>query len=276
MGSQFSITALIILSLLMLLMPSTGVHAKDVSLTNSLTNSNFRQPASYRIAKVDPVSINQGADDQSSSDHPSVPWRLTIVLMGPIDSVQQAEIPVKEAVSFIEARTRFVFDVQYVTTYPSFDYTPYYLGPDNDGDGRGDEVAYLMMGWNIPQTTIDSLPVSSSYVFLYTLNGLRPLQAGSALGVNYGIVKGGKARPYSSIPVDQPWYVNEPVDGFASHAAQILTHEIINTIQGKIEAPPYNCPQLSAKWGLPAGQFESERLLKLNDACYEKLGNNAD
>jgi hypothetical protein len=273
MKSTFRIVALIVFSFLMLWVPPAmargGMTVYDKGYFHHQSNS-------YQMTEVDHASIGQVADDQSSPDHPSVPWHLTVVLMGPIDSVQQAEIPIKEAVSFIESRTRFVFDIQYVTTYPSFDYTPYHLGPDNDGDGQGDEVAYLMMGWNIPQSTIDSLPISSSYLFLYAMNGLRPLQAGSALGVEYGIVKGGKPRPYSTIPTDQPWYVNEPVDGFASHAAQILTHEIINTIQGKIEAPPYNCPQLSAKWGLPPAQFESERLLKLNDACYEVLGNNAD
>jgi hypothetical protein len=223
------------------------------------------------------ISQARVQQDESALD-PSerVPWRLTVVLMGPLDPVQHGEIPIKEATSFIEARTRFVFDVQYVTTYPSFDYTPYRFGPDADGDGVGDELAYLMMGWNIPQSTIDVLPVSSSYIFLYTMNGLRPLQAGSALGVKNGISIGGKPRSYSTVPADQPWYVNEPVEGFSSHAAQILTHEIINTIQGKIEAPPYNCPQLTAKWGLPPAQFEAQRLLKLNDSCYEKLGNNDD
>jgi hypothetical protein len=150
-----------------------------------------------------PSSIAHAQDQQSTSDKARVPWRLTVVLMGAIDSVQQAEIPVNEAIEFIEARTRFEFDVQYVTTYPTFDYTPYHVGPDSDGDGAGDEIAYLMMGWNIPQTTIDSLPVSSSYLFLYTMNGLRPLQAGSALGVKHGIMKGGKPRPDSSIPTDQ-------------------------------------------------------------------------
>ncbi len=242
-----------------------------------LTNSYFDEQAnSYRLLEVDRLSIEQQSDDQPSGNGGKVPWRLGVVLMGPIDPVEQAETPIKEAISFIEARTRFVFDVQYVTTTAAYDYTPYALGTDNDGDGVGDEVAYLMMGWNIPQPIIDSLPVSSSYLFLYTMNGLRPLQAGSALGVKYGISKGGKPRPYSSIPADQPWYVNNAIEGFSSHAAQILTHEIINTIQGKIEAAPYNCAQLTATWGLPPAQFESDRLLKLDEACYQKLEDKMD
>ena len=240
------------------------------SISVELTNSSFDpQTKTHRSLEIDQLSI-----EQISKHRQTVPWRLTVVLMGPVDPVQHAEIPVKEAISFIEARTRLVFDVQYIMSYAPHDYTPYPCGPDNDGDGVGDEVAYLMMAWNMPKSIIDSLPVSSSYLFLYTLDGLRPLQAGSALGVAYGISKGGKPRSYSTVPIDQPWYVNEPIEGFRSHAAQILTHEIINMIQGRIEAPPYNCPQLTATWGLPPTQFESERLLKLNDACYEKLGNN--
>jgi hypothetical protein len=247
---------------------AAGTRSVSVELTNAYFD---REANKYRLLEIDQVS-----SDQVSSDNVSVPWGLTVVLLGPMDPVQHAEIPVKEAISFIEARTRLVFDVQYVAGYPTYDYTPYRFGPDIDGDGAGDDVAYLMMGWNISTSVIDSLPVTSSYLFLHTMNGLRPLQAGSALGVDYGIWKGGKPRPYSSVPTDQWWYVNEPYGGFASRAAQILTHEIINTIQGRIEAAPYHCPQLTATWGLAPAQFESERLLKLNDACYEKLGNNPD
>jgi hypothetical protein len=240
------------------------------SVSVELTNAYFDQETNrYRSLEIDKVII-----EKLSNNKKSVSWRLTVILMGRVDPVQHAEIPIQEAISFIEGRTRLVFDVQYVTSYSPHDYTPYRFGPDNDRDGVEDNVAYLMMGWNVSKSIIDSLPVSSSYLFLYTMDGLLPLHAGSSLGVKYGIIKGGKPRPYSTVPVDQPWYVNEPVDGFRSHAAQILTHEIINTIQGRLEAPPYNCSPLTATWGLPSGQFESERLLKLNDACYEKLNKN--
>ena len=247
---------------------AAGTRDLSVELTNGEFDPENKE---YRQLDIDQVSI-----DQLPNVGKRVPWKLTVVLIGPVDPVEQAETPVKEAVSFIEARTRLTFDVQYVVTYANYDYTPYHLGEDIDGDGVGDETAYLMMGWNMPAATLESLPVSSSYLFLYTMNGLRPLQAGSALGVKYGILKGGKPRPYSAVPTDQFWYSSESYQGFSSRAAQILTHEIINTIQGKIEAAPYNCSQLTAKWGLPAAQFESERLLKLGDACYEKLGSNSD
>ena len=59
-----------------------------------------------------------------------------------------------------------------------------------------------------------------------------------------------------------------------SWAAQILTHEINNTIQAKIEAPPYRCKQLLATQGLPGDKYEGERLTKLTDQCYAKLGKN--
>ena len=52
--------------------------------------------------------------------------------------------------------------------------------------------------------------------------------------------------------------------------------EIINTIQGRIEAPPYQCQQLTATWGLPPAEFESQRLLKLTGDCYQKLTTNSD
>lgn len=212
----------------------------------------------------------------ATADDSKVPWRLTVVIMDGVEQYQKAEIPVKEATSFIEARTRLVFDVEYVTEFSVHGLTPYATGDDYDGDGSGDEAAYLMMEGDLPNSVIASLPVSSSYLFLYKMNGYRPLQGGSAAGGDYGILKGGKPRPYATVPTDQWWYVNEPFDKFESRAAQILTHEIINTIQGKIEAAPYRCQSLTAPSDLPAGQYESERLLKLNDSCYAKLGNNAD
>lgn len=216
------------------------------------------------------------AQDGATRDDGKISWGLTVVIMDGVDRYEQAEIPVKEATAFIEARTRLVFNVEYVTDFSSHELTPYAVGNDLDGDGKGDERAYLMMGWNLPKSVIRSLPISSSYLFLYKLNGYRPLQAGSALGLDYGIRKGGKRRPYATVATDQWWYVNEPHEEFRSRAAQILTHEIINTIQGKIEAAPYRCQPLTATLGLPAPQFESERLSKLNDGCYAKLGKNAN
>lgn len=207
----------------------------------------------------------------SAQDDERIPWEMTVVVMDGVDTVEHAEIPVKEAVEFIEARTRLKFKTEYVTDYTYHEFTPYSAGPDLDGDGRGDEGAYLMMGWNLPDSMIESLPLSTSYLFLYRMYGHRPLQAGSSVGLDYGLWKGGKHRPYATVPTDQWWYVNQPHEGFKSRAAQILTHEIINTIQAKIEAAPYRCSQLTAKLGLPGAQYEAERLTKLDEACHEKL-----
>ena len=228
------------------------------------------------VLSLSMVLTHSAQENEANGDDGKVSWGLTVVLLDGVDRYQQAEIPIEEATAFIEARTRLVFDVKYVTDFSSHELTPYVVGDDWDGDGKGDERAYLMMAWNLPKSVIKSLPVSSSYLFLYKLNGYRPLQAGSAVGLDYGIRVGGKRRPYATVATDQWWYVNEPHEEFQSRAAQILTHEIINTIQGKIEAAPYRCQQLTATLGLPAPQYESERLLKLNNTCYAKLGRNAN
>lgn len=195
-----------------------------------------------------------------------LPWNLTVVVMDGTDLHEQAEIPVTEAVAFIEDRTRFKFNVRYVETDVKHDFTPY------DSDVK----RYAMMGWNMPEDLIKSLPVSTSYLFLYKLGDLVPAQAGSALGLDFGLVIGGKPRPYCTVATDQRWYINTPMNGFQGWAAQILTHEIINTIQAKIEAPPYNCGQLTGTEGVQSNVFEAERLAKLTDKVYEALGDNAD
>jgi hypothetical protein len=195
-----------------------------------------------------------------------MPWNLTVVVMDGSDRHEHAEIPVREAVAFIEARTRFQFNVRYVETDVTHDFTPY------DSDVR----RYAMMGWNIPDSFIQTLPVSTSYLFLYKLGDLVPAQAGSALGLDFGLKIGGKPRPYCTVATDQRWYINVPNQGFQSWAAQILTHEIVNTIQAKIEAAPYNCGQLTGTEGVRSDLFETLRLEKLTEDCYAKLGDNAD
>jgi hypothetical protein len=166
--------------------------------------------------------------------------------------------------------------VTYVVDSSEHGYTPYYYGRDRNRDGKGDEVRYVMMGWDVPADVIERLPVSSSYLFLYRLKRRPPAQAGSALGVDHGLMKGGKPRPYATIPTDQPWFVNQPNQGFRSWAAQVVAHEVINTIQGKVEAPPYNCGQLVGTAGIRGDRHEAERLRSLTDACYAKLGRNDD
>lgn len=218
--------------------------------------------------------VSAGSYAQASASSAKIPWTLTVVLMDGAGQVNQAEIPVKEAVGFIQAHSRFAFTVKYVTSSAKHSYTPYRIGPDKNKDKIPDDTAYAMMGWNLPTSAIKALPVSTSYLFLYKLKGKKPVQAGSALPLTFGLVKGGKPRPYATVPVDMWWYVNTPNQGFKSWAAQILTHEINNTIQAKIEARPYKCGQLLATQGLPGDKYEGERLTKLTDKCYAKLGKN--
>jgi|GEM_PF-3116906 len=71
------------------------------SVSVELTNAYFDQETNrYRSLEVDRVTI-----ENLSNHKKSLPWRLTIVLMGPVDPIQHAEIPVEEAISFIETRT---------------------------------------------------------------------------------------------------------------------------------------------------------------------------
>lgn len=216
------------------------------------------------------------AHGQSPRPNDRIPWSVTVVVMDGTNPRSRAELPVWEAVRFIERRSRFAIDVNFVIDDTRHTYTPYYYGRDRNRDGRGDEVRYVMMGWDVPKTVIDPLPVSSSYLFLYKLNRRPPAQAGSAIGLEYGIMKGGKKRPYATIPTDQPWFVNQPNHGFRSWAAQIVAHELINTIQAKIEAPPFNCGQLKGKPGARADRHEAERLRGISSECYERLARDPD
>ena len=213
---------------------------------------------------------------QAPVSRPRIPWKLTVVVMDGTSLASKADIPVKEAVRFIEARTRLKFEIQYVVDPIRHTYTPYYSGRDRNRDGRGDDVRFVMMGWDVPVSLIESLPVSTSYLFLYKLNRRPPAQAGSAVALENGIIKGGKHRPYATIATDQPWFTNQPNLGFRSWAAQVVAHELINTIQAKVEAAPYHCGQLTGRIGLIGDKYEAHRLRSLTEQCYAKLGSNED
>lgn len=232
--------------------------------------------ASIRLVIIVAALVSLAAAQDVAEDKSKIPWKLTVVMLDGVDPFNQGEVPVKEAVSLIESNTRFAFDVRYINEFSPHDLTPYATGEDYDGDGKGDEWAYLMMSWNLPDSVLNSLPESSSYLLLYRLNGYRPLQAGSALPMEYPLYSRGKPYPYASVPTDQWWYVNEPYEGFESRAAQVLTHEIVNTIQAKIEAAPYNCKPLIIDYAMPAAKYEAARLEKISDTCYAKLSSNSN
>lgn len=198
-----------------------------------------------------------------------IPWKLTVVILDGIDRVEKAEIPVREAVAFIEQRSRFLFEVEYVVSSVPHGYTPYRM-PREKGSKRR-EFAYSMMGWDLPRRFVRDLPVSTSYIFLYKMNGRRPAQAGSALGLDFGLIIGGRPRPYATVPTDMHWFVNTPNQGFNSWAAQILAHEIINTMQAKLEARPYRCGQLKGTPGVRGDQHEGERLASITENCYTRV-----
>jgi hypothetical protein len=218
--------------------------------------------------------FGQTEDEKTPATRAKIPWKLTVLVLDGIDSKELAEKPVKKAVAFIEKNSRFKFEVEYVSSTTPHTYTPYKIAPAKKG--RPMDTAYAMMGWNVPDPIIKSLPVSTSYLFLYRLKGKKPAQAGSALGLDFGLIKGGKPRPYATVPVDVWWYVNDPPPGVESSASQVLIHELINTIQARLEARPFKCPDLTAKGGQKASLFEAERLSKITDICYAKLEKSRD
>ncbi len=190
-------------------------------------------------------------------------WNLHVLVLDKIDRKEKADIPLEEAIKFIEQRSRFKFKYE-VTQYSGFHgYTKYNC--DNS------EECVVVNYSDISSSRINALPVADSYLFLWNAGKNIPLHAGSTWWVEYGILKEGIKRPYATVPADPWWYNNEPYEGFNSRAAQILAHELINTISAKIEVEPYNCEPLVGTDGDPATKHEGDRLAKLNEECYRKI-----
>lgn len=195
---------------------------------------------------------------------PSIPWHTVVLMLDGIDEIEKAEIPLAEYRRFLKTNSRFALKLTFLKFDGAHDYT--YAGEDK----------YHLYWSALPQKWLDQIPPCSSVLALYKLNGRSPLYAGSTWALRDGIAVNGKLRTFASIPTDMPWFVNEPYEGFDSHGAQITTHELNNTIQGKLEAPPYNCGKLIATDGDPAYKHESDRIKSIKPSCYAALGRNED
>ena len=194
----------------------------------------------------------------------NIQWKAEAILLDGINTREKYSIPVKEAARFISSNSRFkvtfsdeVFDNPHTYTF----YDCY----------AGLQKCVVVNKGDIDPSIWESVPTRDFYMLLWDTAGNPLLQAGSTWGVSEGVQKGGLNRPYITIPVDPWWYNNEPFEGFSSRAAQIMTHEIINAINAKLEVEPYNCSPLVADPGITyASDYEASRLSKLTDDCYLK------
>ncbi len=199
-----------------------------------------------------------------------VPWNLCVVAMDGANRTEHVDIPLKEAISFLEQYSRFKFNVTVIETNVSHTLNEVILENGNK--------TYLMLRDNIPQEFRESLPVADSYLFLYSTrdeegNFRDPFQGGSTMGVPDGIPKGGKNRPYATVCWDVRWYGNWPAWGFNSQAAQIVVHEINNCINCVTAWTPYNCTPFDISGGPSAYDHERVRIQTLKNDCYKKLLN---
>lgn len=217
----------------------------------------------YRIVDVYPdaaahdIRLVVAKDDR-------ITWHLVVLLLDKLDKTEKADIPLKEVAGFLRKYSRFELKLTFIMFNDQHEYT-------HAGDNKYD------LHWSVlPQKWLNLIPPCSAVLALYKLNGRDPLHAGSTWALPEGVVVNGKLRPWAAIPTDTWFYNNDPYDGFNSRGAQICTHEIVNTIQGKLEAAPYNCGQLTGTPGDPAWKYESDRLSKVTLGCYAALGRNED
>ena len=176
--------------------------------------------------------------------------------------------PVEEAIRFIEENSKLKISYNIIEASESHGYTNACAG--GTADGRTECV--WVAAWDLSDDLLKFLPDSSSYVWFWKLNGKIPLNAGSALGPPFGIRENGKEGPYASIPVDIWWYDDNSQENFTTRSAQIIVHELINTIKGTLESDPYYCTAPTGKDGDPAYIHEADNLKNLAD-CIEKLKN---
>lgn len=193
-----------------------------------------------------------------------VAWGLGTIIFDGMNPTEKYENPLREAAKFINNYSRFNIVPHLHIASTSHTYT-YWDCPE------GLKTCVVVMKDDVNPLEWNAIPTKDSYLLLWAAVGHPPLQAGSTFGVSTGVFKDGLQRPYASVPVDVWWYTDQPFGGFDSRAGQILTHELINTINAKLEVAPYNCdpltPDLSAA---DAYASEKSRLRKLTPGCYTK------
>lgn len=191
-------------------------------------------------------------------------WTAMAILLDSIDTREKYSIPIKEAIRFVDANSRFRIQFFAEVFAEPHTYTFY------DCDA-GAQSCVLVNKWDLDPVIWESIRTTDFYMILWEADGHPPLLAGGTWGVADGVLKGGLNRPYITIPVDPWWYNNEPSGGFNSSAAHIMTHEIINAINSKLEVAPYNCMPLTADAGATnESEYEASRLAKLTDECYRR------
>src|SRR5678809_391345 len=88
-----------------------------------MTSKSYARSFSLLLAIV--LLCSPFANGQSSRNDTKIPWTITVITMDGADQRKYAEIPVTEALAFIEAHSRFKFTVKYVSWAGRHAYTPY-------------------------------------------------------------------------------------------------------------------------------------------------------
>lgn len=207
------------------------------------------------------------------TDPPPTPLRrftlnVCMVIFDGIDVVQ-SQAAMKEAVQFIQNFSRFDLKVTYLPTKVQHTYE-YWPPPNGPRSMRREQMTLEFR---------NSLPVADFYLFLYKVFDWEPFQAGSSMGVADGILRGGKMRPYATMPADGPprvwwWHDHHDPDtgGFKRRDASILAHEMINCLNNILAVAPYFCAPLVGTPSTDPYVGEANRLKALGDACYAKYG----
>ena len=209
---------------------------------------------------------SQAAEELTLAGAGRVNLSLSILVLDDIDVDEKIDDDVKKAIDFVQNNSRFNLQYKIFRSNLPHGYT-HYDCPE------GKQACVVVNKEDVNQDVIKNLPVSTFYFLFWKANGTPVLQAGSSWGVAYGILKAGFQRPYSTASVDQWWYNRDPFEGFEYRSSQLISHELINLIQGLIEVEPYACgcaPLTSDNLGW-AYDDEQSRLNKMTDDCYQKI-----
>lgn len=190
-------------------------------------------------------------------------WHVEVLVLDAVSIDDKIWPALDESAEFIKKFSKFK------VSYGISEYTGPHTYSHYDCS-EGPLACVVVSQYDIPQDVLMSMPGADAYLFIWKAYDQPPLHAGSTFPPEYGIERGGVKIPYSSVAADPWWYTGDPFEGFNRRDAQIITHEMIHTINGVLHAT-YDCDLMSDTPGLPAYEYESGRLQSISRDCYLKL-----
>ena len=209
-----------------------------------------------------PLEVGRVINSEGTINLPTL--SLKVVVLDGINVGENIDTQVREAVTFVNKFYGVKINYSIVISPSTHGFTKY----DGCENNTTSSCTVVVNQQDLATSTRQLLKDADIYALYWKSFPYSPLQAGSTWGPSMGIVDNKGSHPYTTIPVDIWWYLDDSQIGFSTRGAQILTHELVNSLYTLAEAKPTLCKNIpTTDTNLDSYKFESVRLKSLYNTC---------